>query len=320
RDFHRVIGDEARKQIRKREGKHAPDLVVACVGGGSNSIGIFTAFLEDERVRLIGVEAGGTGEELGEHAARFRGGSLGVLHGTRTLVLQDEEGQISTTHSVSAGLDYPAVGPEHVMLHDAGRVEYTSATDAEAIDAFHLLAATEGILPALESAHAIAEVQRHAPRLTSKHVILVNLSGRGDKDVESVLEYDQRARSKEEVRDEAIAEDRRRLFALRSDEIERAAPRERPHGAHDPKSAGGERDDDHDEPSTGGVTSAGPELHGVEPAEPLEPTEPAGLAPPPGVRAVRSPHPMADEGAEAAEIEAGTGEDDHHEDDEGESR
>jgi tryptophan synthase beta chain len=190
RDFHRVIGDEARIQLKRQTGSEAPDLAVACVGGGSNAIGLFTAFLQDNRVRLIGVEAGGRSFNRGEHAARFSGGSLGVLHGTRTFVLQDEEGQIANTHSVSAGLDYPAVGPEHVWLHDEGRVEYGSATDEEAIAAFHLLARTEGILPALESSHAIAEVVKRAPRLSRKRVVLVNLSGRGDKDVESVLAWD----------------------------------------------------------------------------------------------------------------------------------
>jgi tryptophan synthase beta chain len=190
RDFHRVIGEEARSQLKRATGTESPDLAVACVGGGSNSIGLFTAFLNDPRVRLIGVEAGGRGARLGEHAARFQGGDLGVLHGTRTLVLQDREGQISQTHSVSAGLDYPAVGPEHVWLRDAARVEYTSATDAEAIAAFHVLARTEGILPALESAHAVAEVVKRAPRLTQRRIILVNLSGRGDKDVESVIAWD----------------------------------------------------------------------------------------------------------------------------------
>jgi tryptophan synthase beta chain len=192
RDFHRVIGDEARIQLKKVTGTESPDLAVACVGGGSNSIGLFTAFVGDAKVRLIGVEAGGRGTRLGEHAARFAGGGLGVLHGTRTLVLQDKEGQISETHSVSAGLDYPAVGPEHVWLRDAGRVEYTSASDEEAIAAFHLLARTEGILPALESAHAIAEVVKRAPRLTPRRIILVNLSGRGDKDVESVIAWDRK--------------------------------------------------------------------------------------------------------------------------------
>jgi tryptophan synthase beta chain len=190
RDFHRIIGEEARRQLKSQAGTASPDLAVACVGGGSNAIGLFTAFLEDKSVRFVGVEAGGVGAALGEHAARFAGGKLGVLHGTRTLLLQDDEGQVATTHSVSAGLDYPAVGPEHVMLYDAGRVEYKSATDAEAIAAFHLLAATEGILPALESAHALAYVRKIASKLSKKHVILVSLSGRGDKDVESVLAYD----------------------------------------------------------------------------------------------------------------------------------
>jgi tryptophan synthase beta chain len=190
RDFHRVIGEEAKAQLKRQTGTDSPDLAVACVGGGSNSLGLFTAFLGDRRVRLIGVEAGGRGGGRGQHAARFAGGALGVLHGTRTLVLQDEEGQIAPTHSVSAGLDYPAVGPEHALLEQAGRVEYTFATDAEAVAAFHLLAETEGILPALESAHAVAEAVRHAPELSRKRIILVNLSGRGDKDLESVLAYD----------------------------------------------------------------------------------------------------------------------------------
>jgi tryptophan synthase beta chain len=190
RDFHRVIGDEARSQLKAKAGTESPDLAVACVGGGSNAIGLFTAFLDDRRVRLIGVEAGGRGTARGEHAVRFGRSSLGVLHGTRTLVLQDPEGQIATTHSVSAGLDYPAVGPEHVWLHEQKRVEYTSVTDEEAVAAFHLLARTEGILPALESSHAIAEAAHHAPRLSSKRVLLVNLSGRGDKDVESVVAFD----------------------------------------------------------------------------------------------------------------------------------
>ena len=191
RDFHRVIGDEARLQIKRQAGTEAPDLVVACVGGGSNAIGIFTAFLQDPRVRLIGVEAAGRGTTaLGSHAARFAGGAMGVLHGTRTMVLQDPEGQIAPTHSVSAGRDYPAIGPEHTFLHEEGRIEYTSATDEAAIAAFHRLARTEGILPALESAHAIAEAVERAPRLSRKRVILVNLSGRGDKDLESVLAWD----------------------------------------------------------------------------------------------------------------------------------
>jgi tryptophan synthase beta chain len=209
RDFHRVIGDEAREQLRHQAGTDSPDLAVACVGGGSNSIGLFTAFLEDRRVRLIGVEAGGRGGRRGEHAARFRGGSLGVLHGTRTMVLQDEEGQIAATHSVSAGLDYPAVGPEHAWLHEHGRVEYTAASDEAAITAFHLLAKTEGILPALESAHAIAEVSERAPRLSRKRVILVSLSGRGDKDVESVIAYDREHAAAGDVESFAAAAGRR---------------------------------------------------------------------------------------------------------------
>ncbi len=191
RDFHRVIGDEARRQLRRQTRRTWPDLAIACVGGGSNSIGLFSAFLDDDRVRMIGVEAGGRGPALGEHAARFAGGSVGVLHGTRTLVLQDRNGQIAPTHSVSAGLDYPAVGPEHVALFERGRVEYTSATDDQAIAAFHRLAVTEGILPALESAHAVAEAIERAPSLSPKAIVLVNLSGRGDKDVESVLAYDE---------------------------------------------------------------------------------------------------------------------------------
>ena len=206
RDFQKVIGEEARAQVRRQARVPRPDLVVACVGGGSNAIGLFSAFLDDPRVRLIGVEAAGRGIAPGQHAARFAGGSLGVLHGTRTLVLQDAEGQISNTHSVSAGLDYPAVGPEHVLLRDRGRVEYTSATDEEAVAAFHLLARTEGILPALESAHAVAEVARHAPRLSRERVVLVNLSGRGDKDLESVMEFDH-ARGDEDER--RLAEVRR---------------------------------------------------------------------------------------------------------------
>ena len=190
RDFHKPIGEEARRQLKRATGRPTPDLAIACVGGGSNAIGLFSAFLDDRAVRLIGVEAGGRGSALGEHASRFDGGSLGVLHGTRTMVLQDRHGQIAATHSVSAGLDYPAVGPEHALLAESGRVEYTHVSDAEAVAAFHQLAQAEGILPALESAHAIAETARRAPRLHKRMVILVNLSGRGDKDVDSVLEWD----------------------------------------------------------------------------------------------------------------------------------
>ena len=187
RDFQSVIGREARKQILEAEGR-LPDLLIACVGGGSNSIGLFHEFIADEVVQMIGVEAGGRGSALGEHAARFSGGSPGVLQGTRSYILQDEHGQISTTHSVSAGLDYSAIGPEHAYLHDIGRISYSSASDAEALQAFELLARLEGIIPALESAHAIAEVIKVAPSTTSEQIIVVNLSGRGDKDVNTVAE------------------------------------------------------------------------------------------------------------------------------------
>ena len=199
RDFHRQIGDEARRQLRTQAGTYTPDVAIACVGGGSNAIGLFTAFLEDRKVRMIGVEAGGRGPLLGQHAARFEGGALGVLHGTKTMLLQDADGQVAGTHSVSAGLDYPAVGPEHALLRDLGRVEYVSVTDDEALDAFHLLAATEGILPALESSHALAQTIKIAPRMPKRSILLVNLSGRGDKDVESVIRYDaeRRERNKE---------------------------------------------------------------------------------------------------------------------------
>jgi tryptophan synthase beta chain len=187
RDFQSVIGHEARKQILDAEGR-LPDLLIACVGGGSNSIGLFHQFIADENVRMIGVEAGGRGDALGQHAARFSGGRPGVLQGTRSYVLQDDDGQISTTHSVSAGLDYSAIGPEHAYLHDIGRISYSRASDAEALGAFQLLAQLEGIIPALESAHAIAEVVKVAPSMTREHVIVVNLSGRGDKDVITVAE------------------------------------------------------------------------------------------------------------------------------------
>ena len=182
RDFHRVIGREARAQILKTEGK-LPTAIIACVGGGSNSIGIFYDFIKDKKVQLIGVEAGGRGEELGEHAARFRGGSPGVLQGTYSYVLQDRAGQIATTHSVSAGLDYPSIGPEHAWLKDMGRAEYVPASDKEALEATTLLARTEGIIPALESAHAVAEVIKRAPKMKKSEIVLVNISGRGDKDV-----------------------------------------------------------------------------------------------------------------------------------------
>ncbi|MEM9803190.1 MAG: tryptophan synthase subunit beta [Planctomycetota bacterium] len=184
-DFQSVIGREAREQLEERTGE-LPDVVVACVGGGSNAIGIFKGFLEDEGIALIGVEAGGHGVPSGEHAARFSGGSPGVLHGAHTWVLQDGAGQVRGTHSVSAGLDYPAVGPEHAALHAAGRAQYASATDDEALDAFATLAELEGILPALETSHAIAWILRNAESLAGRRV-LVNLSGRGDKDLESVI-------------------------------------------------------------------------------------------------------------------------------------
>jgi tryptophan synthase beta chain len=182
RDFHRVIGREARAQILKAEGK-LPAAIIACVGGGSNSIGIFYDFLKDKNIRLIGVEAGGRGESLGDHAARFRGGSPGVLQGTRSYVLQNDAGQISTTHSISAGLDYPSIGPEHAWLHDISRAEYVAASDAETLEATTILARIEGIIPALESAHAVAEVVKRAPKMKKSDVVIVNVSGRGDKDV-----------------------------------------------------------------------------------------------------------------------------------------
>jgi len=184
RKFQSVIGREARRQILKAEGR-LPDCLIACVGGGSNAMGLFHAFLRDD-VRLIGVEAGGKGIESGLHAARFAGGSVGVFQGCKSYLLQDEDGNVLGTHSVSAGLDYASVGPEHAFLREAGRAEYTYATDNEALEAFELLSRTEGIIPALESAHALAEVIRLAPALPKDKVIIVNLSGRGDKDVEHV--------------------------------------------------------------------------------------------------------------------------------------
>jgi tryptophan synthase beta chain len=187
RDFQSIIGREARAQILEAEGR-LPDLLIACVGGGSNAIGLFHDFLREPDIRMIGVEAGGRGTALGEHAARFSGGRTGVLQGTCSYVLQDENGQVAGTHSVSAGLDYPAVGPEHSFLHDQGRVQYTSITDDLALEAFQLLSRKEGIIPALESAHAIAELIRMAPELEKDTLVIVNLSGRGDKDVNQVAE------------------------------------------------------------------------------------------------------------------------------------
>ncbi|HEV2393505.1 MAG TPA: tryptophan synthase subunit beta [Verrucomicrobiae bacterium] len=185
RNFQRVIGDEAREQILQKE-QRLPDALVACVGGGSNAMGLFYAFLKDESVEMIGVEAGGEGIEAGKHAARFQGGSLGVLQGTRSFLLQDEFGQVQITHSVSAGLDYAAVGPEHAWLREQKRVQYTYAKDDQALQAFMKLAHLEGIIPALESAHAVAEVIKRAPQMGKSRVIIVNLSGRGDKDVAQV--------------------------------------------------------------------------------------------------------------------------------------
>jgi tryptophan synthase beta chain len=190
RDFQSVIGREARRQLLEREGR-LPEVLIACVGGGSNSIGMFHEFLADESVRMIGVEAGGSGPDLGQHAARFNaggGGRPGVLQGTMSYVLQDKNGQIAATHSVSAGLDYPSVGPEHAFLHDSGRVEYTSVSDGEAMGAFHTLSQLEGIIPALESAHAVAQAIKVASEMRAEQIVVVNLSGRGDKDVNTIRE------------------------------------------------------------------------------------------------------------------------------------
>jgi len=194
RDFHKVIGDEARRQILRIENR-LPDYLFACVGGGSNAIGLFNAFLADSRVKMVGVEAGGRGKMLGEHAARlaaargFTGARPGVLQGTYTFVLQTEDGQIATTHSVSAGLDYPAIGPQHAWLAEVGRAEYTAVSDEEAIEAARTLARVEGIIPALESSHALAELIRRAPQMERDQIVILNLSGRGDKDMEILSRY-----------------------------------------------------------------------------------------------------------------------------------
>lgn len=191
RDFQSVIGIEAHAQILEMEGR-LPDALIACVGGGSNSIGLFYPFLADSKVKMIGVEAGGIGDRLGQHAARFNeagGGRPGVLQGTMSYVLQDVNGQVATTHSVSAGLDYPSIGPEHAFLHDAGRVSYNSASDDEAMEAFQLLSKLEGIIPALESAHAVAGAMKIVGEMQRDEVVIVNLSGRGDKDVNTAREY-----------------------------------------------------------------------------------------------------------------------------------
>jgi tryptophan synthase beta chain len=190
RDFQSIIGREAREQILEQTGR-LPDLLVACVGGGSNAIGLFHPFLQDEKVRMIGVEAGGKGNVLGEHAARFNaagGGKIGVLQGTKSYILQDKRGQIALTHSISAGLDYASIGPEHAYLHDIGRVEYVLASDEEALRAFQTLSQTEGIIPALETSHAVAHALKIAPEMSPNELMIVNLSGRGDKDVNQVQE------------------------------------------------------------------------------------------------------------------------------------
>ena len=192
RDFQSVIGHEARRQVLSETGR-LPDALVACVGGGSNSIGLFHPFLNDLGVAMYGVEAGGRGLDTGEHSASIVGGTQGVLHGTKTLVLQDDDGQISSTHSIAAGLDYPGVGPEHAFLNSSGRVRYCAVEDEEALSAFHMLSLTEGIIPALESAHAVAYAARLARDLRKDKVIVVNLSGRGDKDVSQVAEMEERA-------------------------------------------------------------------------------------------------------------------------------
>jgi tryptophan synthase beta chain len=182
RDFHRCIGDEARAQLLEREGR-LPDMALACVGGGSNAIGLFHAFVNDPGVQLIGVEAGGKGKKTGEHAARFSGGAPGVLHGAYSYLLQDEDGQVALTHSISAGLDYALIGPEHAHLHDIGRAEYVDCDDATALKAAVELSTMEGLIPAMESSHAVAEAIRRAPSTSKEQILLVNLSGRGDKDI-----------------------------------------------------------------------------------------------------------------------------------------
>jgi len=188
RDFHRVIGQETREQILEKEGR-LPDEMIACVGGGSNAIGLFYEFLDEPDIRLVGVEAGGRGIKLGEHAARFEGGRLGVLQGCKTYILQNTDGQIELTHSISAGLDYAAIGPEHAYYRDIGRIEYAYATDDEVLSAFQMLCRTEGIIPALESTHALAYTIKRAPQLSKDKVIVMNLSGRGDKDVNQIAKF-----------------------------------------------------------------------------------------------------------------------------------
>ena len=188
RDFQRIIGDETRKQVLEKEGR-LPDRVFACVGGGSNSIGMFYPFVEDKSVELVGVEAAGRGIETGEHASAFSGGRTGVLHGMKTYIMQDDDGCVIPVYSISAGLDYPGVGPEHAYLHDIGRVRYTSVTDDEAIDAFQMLCRTEGIMPAIESSHALAGAVKEIPKMGKEEIAVICLSGRGDKDVHTVAKY-----------------------------------------------------------------------------------------------------------------------------------
>jgi tryptophan synthase beta chain len=188
RDFQSVIGDEVREQMQEAEGR-LPDSLIACIGGGSNAMGLFHPFLDDPSVEIYGVEAAGNGIKTGQHAASISGGRPGVLHGNRTYLLMNDDGQIQDAHSISAGLDYPGIGPEHSWLHDMGRVQYLSATDDEALKAFQLLSAIEGIIPALEPAHALAKVAEMAPKLPKDHLMVVNLSGRGDKDIFSVAEH-----------------------------------------------------------------------------------------------------------------------------------
>lgn len=188
RDFQAVIGKETREQLQEQEGR-LPDSLIACIGGGSNALGLFHPFLDDKSVKIIGVEAAGYGVETGKHAASLKGGTPGVLHGNRTYLLQDDDGQIVDAHSISAGLDYPGIGPQHAWLHDIGRVEYTSVKDDEALAAFHLCCRQEGIIPALETAHALAEMLKRAPQLPKDHLMVVNLSGRGDKDMQTVMHH-----------------------------------------------------------------------------------------------------------------------------------
>ncbi|HUZ72197.1 MAG TPA: tryptophan synthase subunit beta [Stellaceae bacterium] len=192
RDFQCVIGDEVKRQMREAEGK-LPDTLIACVGGGSNAMGLFHPFLDEPTVAMVGVEAAGLGIATGKHAASLNGGTPGVLHGNRTYLLQDEDGQILDAHSISAGLDYPGIGPEHAWLHDAGRVEYVPVSDDEAVAAFRLLTRLEGIIPALESAHAVAETLKRAPKLPRDHLVVINLSGRGDKDLDTVARAAEKA-------------------------------------------------------------------------------------------------------------------------------